>query len=152
MNLPGGLDAKVRREVGFVPPTARDIQHRVSEEIRDMLSGAFLSRIGQPVLFAPLDGPTVAHIVARGVEEALHRAAGHLGLGLDAIVVGDEVGPRLTASMEVAPTSSGARLLLEYARQKACTALLALLDETPLPAGQTLYVHADPRGHLTLTT
>ena len=72
MNLPGGVDEAVRKGIGFTHTTNKhEVRQRVIAEIKQMLSGAFLSRVGTPILYAPLDGGALALILERAIERAL---------------------------------------------------------------------------------
>ena len=140
MNLPEGRDEAVRRGVGFGTPSRREIRHRVASEIRKMFSGAFLSRVGTPILFAPLDGPVLASILEQAVEAALRAAATHLQVPLAEVVLSEGMGARLAASLEGGVLSSGARVLAEHGRTLAAQSFLALLARDASLEGRTLCV------------
>ena len=52
-----------------------------------MLSSAFLSRIGSPILFEPLEGEALVAIVSRAIREAILAAAKRLHLAIEEVVV-----------------------------------------------------------------
>jgi len=126
MNLPGGMDEAVRRNgIGYNnAPTSRTVMRKIVNEIKGMLSGAFLSRIGTPILFEPLDGDALAAIMERAVAEAVRAAAEHLGRPVPAVVIGAGVGRAVLATLEASVIAFGARAILEHGRALAAEAVL----------------------------
>jgi hypothetical protein len=151
MNLPGKKDEKAHRGIGFQSDRDdRQRRQRVISELQNMLSGAFLSRIGSPILFRPLKGEALANIVLRAIEQALRSAAGRLHLPIQEILVLPEVGPGVLASLEASVTAFGARTLVEHGRSLAAQALLDLKRQKPDFGEKVLEVGATPAGRLTL--
>lgn len=125
LNLPNGADENVRKEFGFGEgPTSKQVRRRVVSEIKKMLSGAFLSRIGTPILFDPLDGESVVRILERSVLAAVHAAAERLSIPLGSVELEEGIGSALLASLPLNLRSFGARALLEHGRTLAAEALL----------------------------
>jgi hypothetical protein len=151
MNLPGKKDEKAHRGIGFQHAQGdRERRQRVVTELQNMLSGAFLSRIGSPILFRPLEGEVLAYIAIRAVEQAVWSAAGHLHLPVQEVVVSPKVGAGVLASLMTSVTAFGARTLVEHARTLAAQAILALKSQAKDGVGKILEVGVTPAGHLTL--
>ncbi len=120
MNLPDGLDETVRKGIGFNnTPSRVDVSRRVISEIKNMLSGAFLSRIGTPILFEPLDGYALSSIVERAIKRAVLSAAERLNLELMDLALDENLGSKVIASMKSNIVSFGARAILEHGRTLA---------------------------------
>ena len=151
MNLPDGLDETVRRSIGFLDTlTHRDITRQVSTHIKQMLSGAFLSRVGTPILFEPLDGSALAAILERTMRAALLAAADRLQLRVADVTVEPGTGAALLASLPASVTAFGARALLEHGRCLAAQAFLQLPAEGATLAGRRLRARHDAPGALRL--
>ncbi len=152
MNLPGGMDEAVRRDgIGYNnAPTARTVKNKIVNEIKGMLSGAFLSRIGTPILFEPLDGDALAAIVERAVAEAVRAAAERLGRPVPAVAVGAGVGRAVLATLEASVIAFGARAILEHGRALAAEAVLRW--EGGAAADQPVRVEARGTGELDILT
>jgi hypothetical protein len=151
MNLPGGQDEKVHRGIGFQnKPDAREVRQRVVSELKIMLSGAFLSRIGTPILFLPLEGEALAAILSRALKKALLAAAKRLHLGIQEVVLGPKTASLVLASLDTSVTAFGARTVLEHGRALAARAILDLKRRGGDPSGKVVEVLATSQGELTL--
>lgn len=151
MNLPGKKDESAHRGMGFQPALGdRERRRRVVSELQNMLSGAFLSRIGSPILFRPLQGEVLVDIVLRAIEQAVRSAARLLRLPVRDVVVLPEVGIEVIASLETNVTAFGARTLVEHGRDLAAQAVLELKRGAGEAAGKILEVGASPDGRLTV--
>ena len=150
MNLPGGQDEGVHRAVGFAgDPSHEDVQQKVTDAVKEMLSGAFLSRVGAPILFDPLTGEAMSQIVEAAVRDAVRSAAEQMGLPVQQVEVADGLGATLVSEMRANATSFGARALMERGRSLATRAVLDLLREASDGRdAQTLVVTAGPAGGL----
>jgi Cdc48 subfamily AAA family protein len=127
MNLPGGQDEALRRSMGFGgEPSSDDVVEKATTAIKEMLSGAFLSRVGTPILFDPLDEATWAEIVSRAIHAAVTSALGRVGCEPGQIVLAPEVGSHVVSKTRANAVSYGARVLMERARLIAVQAVLAL--------------------------
>jgi hypothetical protein len=147
MNLPNGMDETVHRGIGFAnTPTRSDVAGKVSSEIKKMLSTAFLSRIGTPIIFDPLSGEALGRIIERAIEEAIPTAAVRLGRPVKEVVVLPGTGMKLMASLDSALISSGARLLIQQGRIRSGEALKALCRSGGLLDGKTLIVSYNSDG------
>ncbi len=151
MNLPDGMDETVRKRIGFNHTVSRrQVTSDVAEHIKRMLSGAFLSRVGTPIVFDPLDGAALAMIIERAITAAILNAASRLNAGTPAVVLEDGLGVRVTAMIESQVISFGARALLEHGRCMASRAFLEMLRHTPDVTGRDLRVGLDPAGNLNI--
>lgn len=151
MNLPGGQDAKVHQGIGFQRQRDnREIRQRVVSELKTVLSGAFLSRIGSPILFEPLEGEALVAIVARALQAALQAAARRMHLPIRRVVVPPEAARRVLVSLESSVTAFGARTILEHGRALAAQAILDRQRQGENFKGKTVEVTASPLGELSL--
>jgi ATP-dependent Clp protease ATP-binding subunit ClpA len=121
MNLPNGMDERIRRTpLGFNRgPSEIEIERTVASEIRTMLSGAFLSRIGTPILFRTLSPQVLGAILERIIRSALVQAAANLGHRFEEVVIEQGTGEKLLNSLNLDITTFGTRLLLERGRLMA---------------------------------
>jgi len=153
MNLPGGADERVRKGLGFQgAPTEREIRRRVEGEIKAMLSSAFLSRIGTPILFDPLDEGSLAAILERAILAAVRSGAQRLGVEAVEIVLEGELGGKVLASLEASVLTFGARALLEHGRTLAAAAVERFAREQGDERGGRLEVSALTDGELCITS
>jgi len=153
MNLPGGMDEGVRKGIGFTnAPTRQDVNKRVVSEIKMMLSSAFVSRIGTPILFEPLDGEALDAIVELAVRKAIVSAAERLHAPVRDIELEKGLGSRVIATLEASVSSFGARALLEHGRSVAATAFVELHQRGVEIKGKTLHVSAAFGGKLVIHT
>jgi ATP-dependent Clp protease ATP-binding subunit ClpA len=153
MNLPGGMDESVRKGIGFGgPPTKREVSSRVVSEIKSMLSSAFVSRIGTPILFEPLDGYSLALILERAVKRAIFSAAERLHVAIMGVELAAGLGARLIASLESGLASWGARALLEHGRSLAAKAFVELHQRNSAIEGKILHASANDAGILSINS
>ena len=139
MNLPGGMDEAVQKGIGFQKrPSRRAIQKDVIAEMKRLLSGAFLSRIGTPILFQPLDGNALASILEKAMRQAVLSAAGRFRIHIKEIKLEDNLGNRVKRSIDVNIISFGARALLEQGRSMAAGAFVELRRQVSNLDGKTL--------------
>jgi len=151
MNLPGGMDETVRKGIGFNnAPSRGDINKRVVSEIKMMLSGAFLSRIGTPILFEPLDGEALAAIIERAIKRAILSAADRLHSHIQEVILEAGTGLKVISSLETSIASFGARALLEHGRSMAAEAFTKLQQGGGLLSGKTLLVTATSDGKVNI--
>jgi hypothetical protein len=149
MNLPGGMDEKLHRGIGFYYDQSRsNMKRRVSEEIKSMLSSAFLSRVGTPIVFDPLDGKALALIVERAVEEAAISAATRLKLNISKVIIESGTGEMVLKSLDTSLISFGARALLEHGRNLAAQAVLRWKPGNGRSKLKKLVITADHLGEL----
>jgi hypothetical protein len=123
LNLPGGRDEKLARGMGFQQGSNRAHQvHRAIEELKAIVSTAFLSRVGTPILFGPLGEEALAVILERSVRRAVDTACERLGVPIPAWRMPERLGHRLLALAPGQSASLGARGLTEHARAYATEA------------------------------
>jgi hypothetical protein len=138
LNLPDGRDEKLHRGMGFQTvnsPMQR--LHRAIEELKLIVSSAFLSRVGTPILFGPLDDDALALILERAVRHALDTACERLGASIPVWRIPAGFGRRLLALAPGQTASLGARGLAEHARvwvAEAVAGNIAFLRSTPAEA------------------
>ncbi|MBN2202422.1 ATP-dependent Clp protease ATP-binding subunit [bacterium] len=153
INLPNGRDEGIRKRMGFQDEASdRDVRGSVLAEIKQLFSGAFLSRIGTPVLFRPLDGPALVLIVERAVRDAIRAAASRMQLRADEVRVAPSVGQCVIAGMENRFQSMGARALLEHARSLAAEAFMDFLSRKRDGSPSAWVVDVDPEKRLVIQT
>ncbi|MBN1567787.1 MAG: ATP-dependent Clp protease ATP-binding subunit [Acidobacteria bacterium] len=151
MNLPDGMDETCRKSIGFNQQLSRrDISARVAAEIKRMLSGAFLSRVGTPVIFDPLDGAALASILEQAIRKAIVSAAERTSLMIGDVSMEEGVGAAIVASLELNITSFGARALLEHGRMMAAEAFLELKGKHSSLRGKNLRVSPVSDGKLAI--
>ena len=149
MNLPGGADEEVRKGLGFGHgPSPQEVQDRVVREIKHLLSGAFLSRVGRPILFDPLDKNSLALILERAVMGAIKNAAQRKGLLHGDITRAADLGSGLLAGMGSNITSFGARAILEHGRSLAAEAFCRSLPDIAAGKGLSLHIALNKEGYL----
>jgi hypothetical protein len=148
MNLAARTD-QIYRSVGFGPPPDGDeLDRLVAREIGGMLSTAWVSRMGTPIVFRPLSGDALGELVERAVAEALRSGFGRLGLGAPALELEPGLGVRLYAEIARRVSSLGARAAFEHARAEAAA---AVLDAPPgAAAAPRLRASLGPGGNLIL--
>ncbi len=151
INLPNGRDEGVRKRIGFQDQTSdREIRNTVLSEIRDLFSGAFLSRIGTPILFRPLDGPALALIVERAIRASIWAAASRMRMNVDEVRVEPSVGSRVIGRMDTHVLAFGARAIIEEARSLAAEAFMEFLRKNRAGSSAVWIVDADSDERLTL--
>jgi len=124
VNLPNGRDESIYKSIGFGKAgSGKELRGRVTREFKDIFSSAFLSRIGDPILFEPLTGEAMTHIVTGAAVQTLRTAAARLRLEVPEISVEEGVAPLILESMGDYGKSPGARTLIEHARNLVATAL-----------------------------
>jgi len=139
MNLPDGKDEGVQKAIGFQkPPSTKTIQKDIVAEIKQLLSGAFLSRIGTPVFFRSLDGDALGIILEKAMRRAILSAANRLGISIKGVRLEDGLGRQVIRMIDVNIMAFGARALLEQGRSIAADAFLKLQHTSSNFEGQTL--------------
>ena len=151
LNLPDGADERLRRPMGFHRSLdTAALQQRVESELVAITSSAFLSRLGSPILFQPLQGPALAMILERAIEAGVRAAAGHLGPSGARISVAAGLGQRLLPRHSAVSEARGARGLQELGRALAVRAAMALNPAlSSFPAGD-LHITDGPNGDVTI--
>jgi hypothetical protein len=152
MNLPDGADESVRKGIGFHnTPTREEVLKRVLSEFKTLLSSAFLSRIGTPILFEPLDGDTLATILERAMKKAILSGTERLHTPVREVVMEEGLGAELMAQLKTGIASFGARALLEYGRSLAAKAIVDLVQKNGNIRGKSLHVSPASKGQVVIT-
>lgn len=132
MNLPDGADETVRKGISFNNFVSRkDIRQRVLKKLKEMLSSAFISRVGQPILYDPLDAATRALILERTMVQAVQIAARRMGWDEIQVMLTPDVGMALLQELKEGPANQGAREVLERSRSLAANAFLGFFKDNP---------------------
>lgn len=148
MNLADGADESVRKKVGFQNTLTRmEVRGNVMTHIKEMLSSAFLSRVGTPILFESLSGPALASIVEREIVSSVALAANRHNLSLGEVRVATDVGRKFVARLRGERTILGARELLELSRSAVAEAFFCHKKLGSL-SGKPLHVTLRPDGSL----
>ena len=151
LNLPNGMDELVRRGIGFEnTPNRNHIAGKVASEIKGILSSAFLSRIGRPILFDPLSGEILGRIIELAIEASIPTAAERLGQPVAGVEVVPGTGMKLMASLNSSIISFGARLLIQEGRFRAGDALKKLY-QSGIPIGGRILVASYDSDELNLS-
>ena len=151
LNLPGGRDETVNRSLGFRDaPSRGEVRDRVKQELKHILSGAFVSRIGDPILFSPLDRDAWGVIAERAMVAALQTAARRLDLTLDRVRVHEDCSARFVDSLGPDASTYGARAILDAARLQIARALRPWLENVEQDGGHDLEIRAEARGSLSI--
>jgi len=153
MNLPNGMDESVRKHLGFGKGPSYDVvQSSVIAEVKGMLSGALLSRLGSPILYEPLEGAALARILEMAVEKALQSALDRLGLQPSAIKLADGLGQQLIGAMQANVKTFGARAILEHGRHLAAQAALTNITASDAGLNADIMISATADGGLKIKT
>jgi hypothetical protein len=136
INLPNRRDEAVRNPFGYHLPVGdeSDVEDRVISEVMDMMSSAFLSRVGSPILFKPLTGETLVTIAANALKAAVLAAARNSGTPVNDVEVDPAAAELVVAGVRTKITSFGARALLEQARMLAAQAYVEFMSSGMRPA------------------
>lgn len=149
MNLPDGMDEAVRKRVGFNDTVSRnELAADVENYIKRMLSSAFISRIGTPILFDPLGGSALEHILERAVSDSLITAAERCALDIAGVDLEPGLGANAVESMRGRIVSKGARALFEHGRTLAANAFIEMRTKLNGSNCGRLYVTFDEHGKL----
>jgi len=152
MNLPNNTDETVRTVIGFDDQLPEhEVEKRVVGEIKNMLSNAFLSRVGAPILFEPLSGRALGLIIERTLLDALQVASERLHITHVAFKLSRGLGQKVLATLGGRNATFGARGILERARSLTTAAVLGLQKKAEGKRALTLAVHLDDEGNLHLS-
>jgi hypothetical protein len=153
INLPDGKDETVRRRFGFGPALEEDeVRGRINKEIKALFSSAFLSRIGEPILFRELDNQALASITKKAVIKAIDLALERLGLAAPPqVIIADETIENLLRKHHLSGFPNNARAYMELGRNSVLGSLLELVRDGVDLAGKNLRVAYDKQEKLKLT-
>ena len=149
MNLLAGMDEAVQTSIGFQPdPSRPQVIKDAVTEMKQMLSSAFLSRIGTPVFFDSLNGDALEIILEKSMEKALKTAVKRLSLEVRAVRLADGIGHLVQQSLQANLRSFGARALHEHGRRLAARALADWVRDESGHLVQELILDSNANGRL----
>ncbi|NKB35373.1 MAG: AAA domain-containing protein [Pseudomonadales bacterium] len=152
LNLPNGMDEGVHKSIGFASSSdPEEIKSRVNEEIKNMLSSAFVSRVGSPILFSSLTDNAVGEIINRVIQRAASTALARLGFPSINIAVDAMTGIRINQQLPANTRTMGARLLNETGRSLAVNAVSEWVQQYPLEKKSNLLIAANAKGQINIT-
>lgn len=152
INLPAGRDELLRRGMGFeTNRSLADIQRDVESEIKTLFSSAFLSRIGKPILFAPLNGSELALIAEKELKRSLVQGLAVLGSHTESIDIVSGTGDALITRHLDNIDRHGARVVAELTRQLITNLLLTELDNYRQKTFTKLTIGSSATGDLKIT-
>ncbi|MDP8210988.1 MAG: AAA family ATPase [Candidatus Stygibacter australis] len=151
INLPDGKDEILRKPgVGFNNyPTESSIRKDVEKEVKYMFSSAFLSRIGNPVLFETLKGKDLGLISEQVILSSIFEAAKRLDFKISELEIKKNTGMAIIKSIEDINTF-GARILIDRTRSILAEAILEKWNKGELEEPGKLVIFADESGKLIL--
>jgi len=154
INLPDGKDETARRRFGFGPTLEEDeIRGRINKEIKALFSTAFLSRIGEPILFRELDNQALALITKKAVIKAIELALERLGLAAPPqVIIADETIKNLLLKHHLSGLPNNARSHMELGRNSILEPLLELARSGVGLSGKKVMVGYDKQVTLKLTS
>ena len=149
MNLPQGMDEKLRKGLGFTGSKSRgEIEKDYEKYLKQLFSGAFLRRIGAPIIFEPLNGNALVLIIERAIEDAIHNMAENFNLNIQQIIFQKNTGLKVMSSVNADLLSYGASALLEKGRSLATDAVLKLMHQNSPSAFNKLIISANDDGNI----
>jgi hypothetical protein len=151
LNLPDGKDERMYQRMGFgKAPTHEEVRKDVRRELKHLMSGAFWSRMGDPVLFAPLTGEVRAEIVRRAMLDAAQTGLERLGITDVLVEVTEATAAAILERSEAPGAGFGARGLLELARTQAACAVVACVQGGWTGSGNSYELVIDADGQTVL--
>jgi ATP-dependent Clp protease ATP-binding subunit ClpA len=140
INLPDGKDESVRRRFGFGPALEEEeIQGRINKEVKSLFSSAFLSRIGEPILFRELNKSALAEITKKAAIKAIDTALERLGLAATPqVIIDDEVIENMLRKHRSNGLPGNARAYMELGRNSVLAPLLELVQSGVNLSGKRL--------------
>jgi hypothetical protein len=140
INLPDGKDESVRRRFGFGPALEEEeIQGRINKEVKSLFSSAFLSRIGEPILFRELNKSALAEITKKAAIKAIDTALERLGLAATPqAIIDDEVIENMLRKHRSNGLPGNARAYMELGRNSVLAPLLELVQSGVNLSGKRL--------------
>jgi ATP-dependent Clp protease ATP-binding subunit ClpA len=149
INLPEGKDEQIHKPLGFAGTTSRQqAAAQVNTEVKRMLSNAFLSRIGQPILFDPLDKSVLARIVERTALAAARRATKSLKNHATRVTIREGLGRAVVDDLDSDLLAFGARGVVERARSLTTEALLRAHQAGCLADTESITIQIGNNGEL----
>ncbi len=153
LNLPDGKDERMYQRMGFgKSPTHEEVRKDVRRELKHLMSGAFWSRMGDPVLFAPLSVEVRAEIVRRAMFDAARMGLERLGVATARVEVLEATAAAILERNEAPGAGFGARGLLELARTQAACAVVAFVQNGGTGSSNDYELVIDADGQTVLRT
>ncbi|MBN1674970.1 MAG: hypothetical protein JXR37_28265 [Kiritimatiellae bacterium] len=128
LNLPQG-DESARNPIGFGDAAPGFLRERVLDRLRTVLSPAFLSRCGEPIVFGELPADVLPTILLRGVSDGLRSAAERLHIPVAEFRFAENLGHELLNTLRGRVKALGARTLLEHGRRAAASAFTRFVNQ-----------------------
>ena len=118
INLPGDRDEMVLKGLGFNSMLSEgDIIRKTTKEIKSMFSGAFISRVGLPVIFKPFGEKEKAGIMEMALRKSLLVCLENIGGQNAKVNVATGTGEKLLPAINELEEGMGARAIYDMARQ-----------------------------------
>jgi hypothetical protein len=144
LNLPDGADEKLSRKLGFGgKPAANELTHTVEMELKKFLSGAFLSRIGEPIVFEHLRECSLAMIIENKIIGGIRNACENLCVDVADVRLDSGLGERLLYLTRGSSAAFGARRIEDFGWNLAGNAMIDLKQKgkfRPLGGKHNLFV------------
>ena len=116
-----------RQPMGFTSgANPASVRADVQEEIATAFSSAFLSRVGRPILFNPLNEAALAQILEDALRHALETSAQRLGIAIGLLAFAPYLGEQLLQHHRRLAPRFGAREFQELGRSLVTAALRQL--------------------------
>ncbi|MBM3211771.1 hypothetical protein FJZ33_06110 [Candidatus Poribacteria bacterium] len=149
-NLPGLKDQEVRRGgLGFKSPSHEDVRKGILSELQQILSPAFLSRIGSPIIFEPVSDPrALGEIARRTIKSALYAITEGLNIKVGEIFMDVGVEIPIVEMVKDSILTFGVRALLEKARSLTTLAFLELYKKVDVTGKDLVISSGDENGLL----
>lgn len=124
INLPGGMDSRVLRGLGFNSELQyAEVLSRTEKEIKKMTSGAFARRIGTPILFRPFTIEEKEGIIEMAIKNKLLTCVENLGLIPREVSIQPGTGKGLLDSLSSVDHTLGASRIYETVEELVDQAL-----------------------------
>jgi hypothetical protein len=149
LNLPNGQDERIyNNRMGFGnAPTYEEVQKDVRKEVKNMLSSAFVSRAGDPILYAPLSRDARLAIAKVALKNAALMGLDRSGMSGVQIEI-EESAMEAVVSFDSGAITFGARGVVDKSRWMIVKALLSWLEEGVKEMPETLSIQGDDTGNL----
>jgi ATP-dependent Clp protease ATP-binding subunit ClpA len=127
-NLPGCHDYD--KPMGFGETTREERRDRIEQDLRRIFSTAFLSRVGEPIVFNALTSDIFAEIAVRAIRSDLLGYFARNNRKAPALHVSPEVGREIAGGLSSIDRTRGARRIVDLSRTAAVDLLRRLPEFT----------------------
>jgi len=118
INLPGGKDESVLKGLGFNSQVSTgEILNRTLKEMKAMFSGAFVSRVGNPILFKPFSLDEKVAIMEMALNNSMRTSLQNIKSGIGKIKITPGIGSFFIPQIEMLDQGLGARGIYDLARK-----------------------------------